>query len=79
VPTRGDDGGWGGGERVPKLPDDLDVLKATCKDVGADLLVIDPLLAHLSGDVNSFKDGDVRSALAPYRRSPRRRGWRWSS
>ena len=61
VPTRGDDGG----ERVPKLPEDLDVLKATCRDVNADLLVIDPLLAHLSGEINTFKDGDVRSALAP--------------
>ena len=65
VPTRGDDGSWdSGGERVPKLPADLDVLKATCRDVGADLLVIDPLLAHL-GDINTFKDADVRSALAP--------------
>jgi hypothetical protein len=66
VPTRGDDGSWdSGGERVPKLPADLDVLEATCRDVDADLLVIDPLLAHLSGEVNTFKDGDVRSALAP--------------
>jgi hypothetical protein len=66
VPTRGDDGSWDSGdERVPKLPADLDVLKATCRDVDADLLVIDPLLAHLSGEVNTFKDGDVRSALAP--------------
>jgi len=66
VPTRGDDGGWDNGdERVPKLPADLDVLKATCRDVDADLLVIDPLLAHLAGEVNTFKDGDVRSALAP--------------
>lgn len=65
VPTRDDEGGWNGGEAVPKLPDDLDVLKVTCASVDADLLVIDPLLAHLSGEVNTFKDGDVRSALAP--------------
>jgi RecA-family ATPase len=61
VPTRGDDGGWDGGwdggERVPKLPEDLDVLKATCRDVNADLLVIDPLLAHLSGEIKRLRTG----------------------
>ena len=65
VPTKNDDGSWSEKERVPILPDDLPVLKATAKNVDADLLVIDPLFAHLSGEVNTFKDSDVRSALAP--------------
>jgi 5S rRNA maturation endonuclease (ribonuclease M5) len=54
----------GGSERVPVLPDDLDLLGFAVGDVEARLLVIDPLMAHL-GNTNAHKDQDVRSALAP--------------
>jgi hypothetical protein len=64
VPTRADDGSWTGTERIPRLPEDLPALRFACEDVGARLLVIDPLMAHL-GDANAHKDQDVRAALAP--------------
>jgi hypothetical protein len=64
VPTRADDGSWTGPKRIPRLPEDLPALRFACEDVGARLLVIDPLMAHL-GDANAHKDQDVRAALAP--------------
>lgn len=51
--------------RVLTIPDDLPLLRQAVKDVAARLVVIDPLMAHLPGDVNSFRDQDVRAALGP--------------
>jgi hypothetical protein len=51
--------------RVPVIPRDLSSLRKAVEDVAARLLVIDPLMAHLPGDVNSFRDQDVRAALGP--------------
>lgn len=53
------------GERPPQLPDDLDSIEAAVCQMDAGLVVIDPLMAFLNGNVNSFRDQDVRSALAP--------------
>lgn len=60
VPT--DDGE---AERLPALPDDLAAIEGAIRENGAALLTIDPLMAYLGSDVNSFRDQDVRRALAP--------------
>jgi hypothetical protein len=55
----------GDGERLLSIPEDLDVIGHGIERVGAELVIIDPLMAFLSGDVNSHRDQDVRRALAP--------------
>lgn len=53
------------------LPDDLDRLRATVLKHRPDLLVIDPLSVHLSGDVDSNRDGGrggLRQVLNPLSR-----------
>src|SRR5690606_6557750 len=50
---------------VPALPDDIPTISKAVHHTGATLLVIDPLTAHLGGDVNSHRDSDIRRALAP--------------
>ena len=47
------------------LPDNLEPLAQALKDVGAKLLIIDPLVSHLPGKLNSWRDQDIRTALAP--------------
>lgn len=54
-----------GGERSIAIPDDLGALEAAIINVGAKLVIIDPLMAHLPGSVNSYRDQDVRRALGP--------------
>ncbi len=59
------------GERLPELPLDLPCLKeAISQNVAplASLVVIDPLMAFLGGDVNSHRDQDIRRALAPLKK-----------
>jgi hypothetical protein len=51
--------------RLPSLPSDLGVIENDIKSVGAVLLIIDPLMAYLGEGINSFRDQDVRRALAP--------------
>ncbi len=63
-----------GNERQLAIPDDLGVLEAAIERVGAVLVVVDPLMAFLPGDVNSHRDQDVRRALAPLARSAERTG-----
>lgn len=43
---------------------DVDQITKACEAVNAKLVIIDPIMAHL-GDANSFKDQDVRQAMAP--------------
>lgn len=50
------------------IPDDLEHLRAAVADGGAELLVIDPLGAHLPQSVNSLIDASVRQALGPVAR-----------
>jgi hypothetical protein len=57
--------GSDGIDRTPTIPVDLPAIEAAIKDVNAALLVVDPLVATLSMDTNSYKDQDVRRALAP--------------
>ena len=51
-----------------ETPDDIDAIRAAIADVGAVLVIVDPLMAALSGSVNSYRDQDVRRALAPLAR-----------
>lgn len=53
------------GERPVTLPDDLPIIEQAIQRIAAGLVVIDPLMAFLAGTVNSFRDQDVRRALAP--------------
>jgi len=63
-----------GNERQIAIPGDLHVIEAAIERVGAVLVVIDPLMAFLPGDVNSHRDQDVRRALAPLARLAERTG-----
>lgn len=49
----------------PGFPDDLGALSETVKRLTASLVIVDPLSAYLGAAVNSWKDSDVRRALAP--------------
>ncbi len=53
------------GERPPEIPRDLPYLERAIITMGAALVVVDPLMAFLSREVNSHRDQDVRRALAP--------------
>jgi AAA domain len=47
------------------LPTDNGPLSGTVAESDAGLVVVDPLAAHLAVNVNSWKDQEVRAALAP--------------
>jgi AAA domain len=47
------------------LPDDVHALGRLVLERKAGLVVIDPLMAHLAGVINSWKDQMIRQALAP--------------
>jgi hypothetical protein len=47
------------------LPEDIEALEIAITRTNAKLVIIDPLVAFLGGHVNSWKDQDVRRALAP--------------
>ena len=52
------------GETFLALPDHLLALDAAIVDLGATLVIIDPLMAALAGSVNSYVDHDIRRVLA---------------
>jgi hypothetical protein len=54
-----------GHDRLLSIPEDLALIEKGIMRVGARLVVVDPLMAFLSGDTNSHRDQDVRRALAP--------------
>jgi hypothetical protein len=56
------------------IPRDLDSLEDALLEVGAKVLVIDPLLSAMDGSLNTFTDRDVRKALDPLNRLARRTG-----
>jgi hypothetical protein len=56
------------------LPDDLDGLESRVEEVSAGLLIVDPLMAHLPAEVNSWRDQSVRLALAPLHALAERQG-----
>jgi AAA domain-containing protein len=47
------------------LPTDVAELETVIRDNKARLVVIDPLMAFLGADIDSYRDQDVRRALAP--------------
>jgi len=53
-----------GGLRMPTVAD-LDAIRLAVKAVDAKLVVIDPLMAYLPAETNSYRDQDVRRSLAP--------------
>jgi hypothetical protein len=50
--------------RPPELPADLDVIESMVKDKQAALIIVDPLMAFLAGQVDSHRDQDIRRVLA---------------
>jgi hypothetical protein len=53
------------GERLPEIPVDLAEIEKAARSVDARLIIIDPLMAFLASSTNSFRDQDIRRALAP--------------
>ena len=51
--------------RTLAIPDDLPAVEAAVRRVDAALVVVDPLMAFLGGQLNSWSDHAVRRALAP--------------
>ncbi len=47
------------------IPDDVDLIEQQMVEFGARLLIVDPLVAHLPGEIDSHKDQSVRRAIAP--------------
>ena len=52
-------------ERLLSIPEDIPLIEHAVGHIGAKLVIVDPLMAFLSGEINSHKDQDVRRALAP--------------
>src|SRR5918997_1507363 len=61
-------------ERLVSLTQDLDAVEAALGRGGAALVVIDPLMAFLTGKTDSHKDQDVRRGLAPLAALAERKG-----
>lgn len=56
------------GQLRPPTVADIGSIEAACKNVDARLVIIDPIMAHLPGSVNSFRDQDIRRVLTPLAR-----------
>lgn len=56
------------------LPDDIEEIERVIMENDAALFGLDPLSAHLAGEVNSHRDQDVRRALGPLARVADRTG-----
>lgn len=55
----------GNEEDAIRIPDDLAELRRVIEETGAALVVIDPLLTHLAGTVDAYRDHEVKRALRP--------------
>ena len=64
----------GGTERPVSIPEDVPLIEMGIERMGALLVVVDPLMAFLSGTSNAHKDQDVRRALAPLAKMAERTG-----
>jgi len=47
------------------IPDDIPALEAAIGETSTRLTIIDPLMSHLAGSVDSYRDHDVKLALRP--------------
>jgi len=54
-----------GQERTFTIPDDVPRLEEHAEKVGARLVIVDPLTAHLSDGTNTHRDHSTRRAMAP--------------
>lgn len=54
-----------GTEGLLTLPDDIELIRQAIERTGARLLTVDPIVASLSGEINSHRDQDIRRVLAP--------------
>jgi putative DNA primase/helicase len=63
-----------GDDKPFAIPGDIPRLDRAVKQLGAALVVVDPVMAFLSGNVNSNRDQDVRRALTPLKRMAERTG-----
>jgi hypothetical protein len=63
-------------EGKPRIPtvEDVEAISRACQKVKAKILIIDPIMAHLSGKTNSWRDQDVRQALSPIAKMAERLG-----
>ena len=52
-------------EGLLSLPADLDLIRDAIERTGARLLIVDPIVASLAGEISSHRDQDVRRVLAP--------------
>lgn len=52
-------------ERFPSFPEDVGETQRKVEEHDAALVIIDPLMALLGGAINSWRDQDIRQALAP--------------
>lgn len=50
-------------DRTPVIPDDVGYIKTAIEQVDAKLLIIDPIMAFLSGETHSHQDQSIRRAL----------------
>jgi hypothetical protein len=55
-------------DRPVSLPEDLGLIRAAARKTDARLIVIDPLMAFLTGAVDAHKDADVRRVLHELKR-----------
>ncbi len=58
--TNGDEAG----DRLPSLPEEIPLIEQGIERVGAELVIIDPLVAYFGGKIDSHRDQDVRRVLA---------------
>lgn len=56
------------------IPDDLAGLEAQIVETSARLLTIDPLLSHISGKSDSYKDAEMKRVLTPLSKLAQRTG-----
>ena len=66
--------GEDGVDRAPSVPRDVALVEQLMAKRGARLLIVDPLMAYLGGEVNTHRDQDIRLALTPLAKLAERAG-----
>ena len=56
------------------FPGDVPLLERAVKETGAALVVVDPVMGHIDGEVNTHSDQSLRGALSPLARMARSTG-----
>lgn len=64
----------GSDEALPTIPSDLSRIETLVRAVRAVIVIIDPLIAFIPGETNTWRDQDIRRALAPLARMAERTG-----